>query len=114
MIWWLVVLPAALLLLALGVANWRVFHLAYCKHLMRSSDPEKKMRGTELVMSVHFKKRMTVDQARRVLSPVELRMLDGGAGRVDPFGKHGRFDGFQVDFDKDGRLVYWDHMPWGP
>ncbi len=75
MVLWLVAMPIAILLLALAGANWKFFHLAYAKHLMRSDDPKKQGRGVQMVAETHLRKGMTRDEIQRLLSPA--RVEDG-------------------------------------
>jgi hypothetical protein len=71
MIWWLVVMPVALLLLAWGGANWKVFHLMYCKHLLAGS-PQEQRRGIALVEKHHLSVGMSIDEVRELYAPVDI------------------------------------------
>ena len=75
MVVWLVVVPAVLLALALAGANWKVFHLAYCKHLLRSSDPKARNRGFEKIMQTHLQEGMNIEDVRNLVAPLELRRV---------------------------------------
>ena len=72
MVVWLVVLPVVFLLLALAAANWRVFHLAYCKTLLRSSDPAKCGRGITGVADWHVRTGMSLEEVQRLFHPVKV------------------------------------------
>jgi hypothetical protein len=74
MVVWLVVTPTVLLLLALAGANWKTFHLAYCKHLMRSSNPDDRWRGLKMVVEIHLSKGMSPEQLRPLVAPLHLDM----------------------------------------
>ena len=49
MVVWLVVAPAVIVLLAVLGANWKAFHLAYCRHLLRSEGQDERERGIRLM-----------------------------------------------------------------
>ena len=72
MLVWMVILPAALLLLALAGANWKVFHLAYARRLLTSGDKERHSRGVELTCRHHLHKGMLFKKVRRLLDPLEM------------------------------------------
>jgi len=74
MLVWMIAVPAVLLLLALAGANWRVFHLAYCKRLMRSDDPRERARGLEMVLEHHIEKGITVEEVRRRIAPLKMKL----------------------------------------
>ncbi len=76
MIVWLVIAPIVLLLLAFAGANWKTFHLAYCKRLMRSSNPDTKYRGLSTMAEVHFTKGMSRQEVSRLLSPLKVYSMD--------------------------------------
>jgi len=73
MVLWLVVAPAALLALAFAGANWRVFHLAWCKHLMKSDYPAKQLEGLRMVLDMHLRKGMTAEEVRGRVAPLEMK-----------------------------------------
>jgi len=75
MIVWLVAVPAVLLLLAFAGAKWKVFHLAYCKHLLRSSDPKARNRGFEKIMRTHLKGGMDIEEVQRLVAPLKLERI---------------------------------------
>jgi len=110
MIVWLVVAPIVILLLALAGANWKTFHLAYAKHLMSSTDPDKQAKGIRMVLETHICKGMTLGEVRRLLAPTEITR----AGHYLPglqspmlryFGMHvvGRY-ALLLGFDDDYKL----------
>ncbi len=72
MVLWMVAMPIAILLLALAGANWKTFHLAYAKHLMRSEDPAKQGRGVWMVVETHLRKGMPLEEVRRLLTPATV------------------------------------------
>ncbi len=80
MVVWLVAVPIAILLLALAGANWKVFHLAYAKHLMDSSDPKKHYRGVKMVLQTHLRGGTSLEEVRRLLGPAMLAETDYGMG----------------------------------
>ena len=104
MILWSVALAAFLLTAAWGAANWKAFHLAYCKHLISSSDPEKQYRGMELIEKRHLRKGMTVDEVRKVMAPLQLRK-NAADGDLQSYTVEVIF---QFDFDEHGRLTDWE------
>jgi len=76
MIVWLVAAPVVILLLALAGANWKTFHLAYCKHLMSSDDPMTQGRGLARVIMTHMRQGMSKSQVERLVRPLVLRKLE--------------------------------------
>ena len=114
MIVWLVVAPIVVLLLALTGANWKAFHLAYAKHLMRSDDPEAQERGVWMVIDTHLRDGMTLEEVRRVFAPAKVsKVLSVPADlreRGDPFtvatGESGENFHKLLLFNENDRLVY--------
>ena len=72
MVLWLVAVPIVILLLALAGANWKTFHLAYAKHLMRSTDPAKQKKGAWMVYENHLREGMPLEEVRAILAPAKL------------------------------------------
>jgi hypothetical protein len=72
MIVWLVVVPIALSLLALAGANWKVFHLAYCKYRLRDDHPEARQQAFKMLVENHVKKGMTKSRIRDLFWPMPL------------------------------------------
>ncbi len=72
MIVWMVAMPIAILLLALAGANWKFFHLAYAKHLIRSDDREKRYRGLQMVFRTHLREGMALEEVRAILAPARV------------------------------------------
>jgi hypothetical protein len=87
MIAWSAALAAFLLLAAWGAANWRVFHLAYCKHLLRSGDPAKVAKALRLIPKFdHVRVGMTYQEVCKImwpLEPVEMRTKTTGRFTAD-------------------------------
>jgi hypothetical protein len=109
MLWLLVVLPAVLLLLALGAANWKAFHMAYCKSLLRSASAQKQLRGIRLTGQTHLNRGMSVEETEKLFAPVaveEAKLRDIWEG--DYFLAHpaGWGNGMVLVF-QNGRLAYW-------
>ena len=110
MIVWMIAVPVVILLLALAGANWKTFHLAYAKHLMRSEVPEEQNRGLEMVLDTHLRVGMTLEEVRRLFQPA--RVTEGGFGLTrerPPFrGFRVRLEGAYftpgLGFDEDDRL----------
>ena len=73
MVVWMVAVPIVILLLALAGANWKRFHLAYAKHLVRSEDYESRVEGVEMIVNTHLRKGMKLEEVCRLLHPVKLR-----------------------------------------
>ncbi len=73
MIFWLVAVPCLLLSLVVAGVNWRVFHLAYCRHLTSSEDPEDRFRGLQLVAEYQLRKGMSAEEVRRLVAPLEMK-----------------------------------------
>jgi hypothetical protein len=124
MIFWLVAAPVVMLLLAFAGANWKVFHLAYCKHLIASDDIDQQQHGTVMVMRVHLYKGMPFEEVRRALAPAKLteipkqseeqggpRLVDVSVGRNHPesyvvsllFDGNDKLDHVGLPDDIDGR-----------
>ncbi len=80
MVVWMIAVPIVILLLAFAGANWRTFHLAYCKNLMGSSDYRKRLGGLTKLVNVHFRSGMSREEVARMLLPLQLQE-----------GKHGYF-----------------------
>ncbi len=72
MVVWLVAMPTAILLLALAGANWKRFHLAYAKHLMRSDDRMTQWQGVDMVLQTHLREGMSLEEVRRLLAPARV------------------------------------------
>lgn len=72
MIVWLVIAPTVLLLLAFAGAHWEVFHLAYCRHLMRSSDAAQRKKGLVKLIDAHLNEQMPLEEMRRLIRPATL------------------------------------------
>ncbi len=113
MVVWMVAVPIVILLLALAAANWKIFHLAYCKHLIRSSDPKKQTRGIEMVFATHLRKGMKLEEVRAIVAPASVTEVDflfiGRPPPLRPFRVEVESDSWHfnavVSFDKkDGRL----------
>jgi len=125
MILWSAALAAVLLLAAWGAANWKVFHLAYCKHLIGSNDLEKRHRGIYMVLRTHVRPGMTCEQVNNLLSPINIETLhptkydlDTGGGYYYLFAlrlRESAFGGVDVvlRFDDQGRITgcnSWGHV----
>jgi hypothetical protein len=76
MLFWMVIAPAAVLLLVLAGANWRFFHLAYCRHLLRSSDHRDRSKGMDMIFKRHLREGMSQEEVRSVLEPARLENLN--------------------------------------
>jgi hypothetical protein len=76
MIVWMIAAPAVILLLAFAGANWRVFHLAYAKRLMRSGNPMQQSRGIDMVLMTHLRVGMSLEEVRAILAPARVREHD--------------------------------------
>jgi hypothetical protein len=75
MIFWLVAVPVVMLLLAFAGANWKVFHLAYCKHLMRNADPGTRLDGLQRLGETHLVKGMSREEVSRMVRPLKLEVV---------------------------------------
>jgi hypothetical protein len=72
MVFWLIVIPVVLLLLAFAGANWKVFHLAYCRSLLRSGELKKQDRALELIDDTgHLVPGTSVAEVRALLRPID-------------------------------------------
>jgi len=110
MILWSAALAAFLLLAAWGAANWRVFHLVYCRHLMASKDDEAQSKAIDLILQYHLRKGMTVEQVRAVLRPTELKHgEEGWYSRNQLWEEQGYC--LMFEFDSAGRLEHWYTYP---
>ena len=87
MVVWLVAAPVVLLALAFAGANWRTFHLAYCKNLMGSSDYRKRQRGLNKLVNVHFRRGISKEEVARLLLPLQLLESKHGQARGDFFAR---------------------------
>jgi len=115
MILWSTALAAVLLLGAWGTANWKAFHLAYCKHLMKSSDPSDQSKGVELVLKVHLSRAMSTADVRKALYPAEFEMKTDTLGWTDhPGAEWHRYRGWHIEFDESGHYVGHCRAPLGP
>jgi hypothetical protein len=91
MIFWLVVLPVVLLLLAFAGANWRWFHFAYCRHLLRTEDVASQGRALWLIERYgHLKPGTAREEVKRLLAPVtpvrvfkRAREQSGASAEID-------------------------------
>jgi len=93
------------------VTNWKVFHLAYCKHLLKSNESEKRDRGIAMVVSTHVRPGMTIHQVSWLLHPVELGQDEGAKPGVYSFefeGPPGYHKEAVLRFGGDGLLVQCD------
>ena len=72
MVAWLIVAPAVLLALAFAGANWRTFHLAWCKRLLGSPDAVRQRKAAVMIVNTHVRKGMTAEELSKLFSPVEL------------------------------------------
>ena len=73
------------LFVVLAVVNWKEFHLAYCKHLMKSADAADRLQGVIYLARTHFKPGMSQQEIRRLLRPLSPgrgSSAVGEAGRV--------------------------------
>ncbi len=109
MIVWLVAVPAVLLLLAFAGANWKVFHLAYARHLLRSEDPGEQGRGLTMIERSHLKQGMTEEEVARLVHPVKMKEErhspdERKAGVSVESAIHARSTGILLQF-RDGRLL---------
>ncbi len=115
MVVWMVAMPIAILLLSLAGANWKTFHLAYCKHLISSDDLTKQRRGVAMVLRTHLREGMPLEEVRSMLAPARLTEKIRGRGpRADGrrafdvrTGRRSLNYICPLTFDKDDRLV--DH-----
>jgi len=82
MIFLLVVAPVALLLLSLAGANWKVFHLAYCRHLMKNEDPVRQFEGLDALVGTHLRRGMTREEIARLLTPFKMEFYSEGVALV--------------------------------
>jgi len=116
MLVWMIAVPAALLLLALAGANWKVFHLAYCRHLMRSSSAETRFDGLRRLGETYLVKGMSREEVSRMVRPLKLEVVGNRmkmriayiVGTWSP-GKSGQ--GLQIHF-ADGKYQGCNEMLW--
>ena len=101
MVVWLVIVPIALLLLTFAGANWKVYHLAYAKHLMRNQDYEQQARGVQMVLYTHLHEGMPLSEVRKFLDPIRLDATNEGE-HGPCFTVHGQW---LLQFDQKERLV---------
>lgn len=109
---WSAALAGLLLCLAWCGANWKVFHLAWCRHLMSSRDGETRNRGVAGVCGAHLRKGMTVGEVRRLFRPLALTAGQGPeAPRAVSYpmyvGGLGHQGWMALTFDERGRLAGW-------
>ena len=118
MIAWSAALAAVLLLTAWGAANWKVFHLAYCKHLLRSMDLEDQGQALKLIEHTHLAAGMSKVQVEQIVSPHPVVSLPSPRAYYDEGYTHAVIlpgyphYGLQLDFDADGMLVKWRTTWW--
>ena len=112
MIVWLVAAPIVVLLLALAGANWKTFHLAYCKYLIASDDGDKQTRGAWMVIETHLHEGMTLEEVRALIAPARVTETDIGwspAEKTRYFevttAKDPRTELCLLAFDQDDRLL---------
>ncbi len=60
------------LLLLIAGANWRVIHLAHCRHLLKSEDWDTRDRAMRRLLHTHLRKGMNLEEVRGLLRPAEL------------------------------------------
>ncbi len=72
MVVWLVAVPIVILLLALAGANWKTFHLAYAKHLMRSAESADRKKGAVMMCETHVRAGMPRQEVSELLKPATL------------------------------------------
>ena len=73
MVFWMIAVPVVLLLLAVTGANWRIFHLSYCRHLLKSDDAGKRLEGLKGITRYHLGKGMNRETLAMTVSPLPLR-----------------------------------------
>ena len=73
MIFWSAALAAFLLGGAWCAANWKVFHLAYCKHLIYSNDEWTQTSGLDKLGKVHFNASMSKEVVLNAMSRLGLK-----------------------------------------
>ncbi len=121
MIVWMLVAPATLLLLAFGAGNWRVFHLGYCKRLMRDTDHRRRREGLRLLVGTHLQEGMTSEQILALGLPLEVQpFLDGDkVNSGDSYIKIADSEksanwGLKVQFDEHRKLLevraFWGYV----
>lgn len=120
MVFWSVALAALLIAVAWGGANWRMFHLAYCRHLLGSRDPATRQRGIDMVLQTHVRPGMTWEEILRLFGPRGLscgefsgepkcRVIADFAGN-----KHFWLLGFAEDGRLDSCAFCLNYDGWGP
>jgi hypothetical protein len=88
---------ALILLLMIAGANWRVLHLTYCRHLMKSEDYGSRNKGVRLLIQVHFQEGMTLAKVRQLARPAKVRP----AG-IFGFSVHGRSEVYRLELLRNG------------
>ncbi len=110
MVVWLVAVPIVILLLALAGANWKVFHLAYAKHLIASEDAQKQRRGLMMVVKTHLRESMSLEEVRLLLEPAKVAEIifvvpAPLAGRSFSVSVEGSDVTVYLGFDENDRLL---------
>ena len=60
------------LMLCLGIANWKGFHLAYCRHLLRSGQPQEQLKGVYAIRRVHLRPGMDRQAVEALFAPLQF------------------------------------------
>ncbi len=114
MIAWSAALAAFLSLAAWGAANWRAFHLAYCRHLLRSDDVAQQGRGLLGIYDLkHLSPGLSVAEAKALLAPLKPVIELVGDERYD---RQDNSLGFYppLGAGETGRVCRYDCRPKGP
>ena len=86
MILWSAALAAFLLLSVWGAANWKAFHLVYCKSLINSPVAEKQLSGLQKLVATHFCIGMSRERIATLLYPLKMSDADISQALLFRFG----------------------------
>lgn len=108
MVVWMVAVPVVILLLAFAGANWKFFHLAYAKHLMRKDDVLSQYEGIQMLLDTQMQTGMTLEEIRGLFHPMEVKHecsypeYDVYFVMVEDYGLV--HNGYCLHFDGEGKL----------
>jgi len=71
MVAWLVIVPVVLLLLAFAGANWKAFHLAYCRQRIRSKEISDRFGGAMGLVEHHLRSGMSEETVLARFDPLQ-------------------------------------------
>ncbi len=118
---WSLVLAAVAFGAAWSAANWKLFHLAYCRRLMASGNEDRQLDGIAKAAATHLRPGLTKEEVKRIFSPVRFDGPMEGSSADMKLSRNGEGfylahpvslgDGIALVFDTEGRLEKWWEVP---